>query len=56
MTTIALKQNQKLSLRVQTIAAAIAIISAVVLPQIFHLMGAMSGISTALGEIFLPIH
>ncbi len=46
----------RLSFKAQTISAIIAIISAVVLPQIFHVMGAVSGLGTALGETFLPMH
>lgn len=56
MQTIALKQNKKLSFKAQTAAAAIAIVSAVVLPQLFHLMGSISGTGAALGETFLPMH
>ncbi len=33
-----------------------AIVSAVALPQLFHAMGAISGLGTALGEAFLPMH
>lgn len=46
----------RLSAKMQTISAIIAIISAVALPQIFHVMGAVSGLGTALGETFLPMH
>lgn len=45
-----------LSVKVQTIAALIAIISTVAIPQLFHTIGAVSGIGTALGEVFLPMH
>ena len=51
--TLSLK---KLSVKMQTVATVGAIVSAVALPQIFHLMGAMSGLGTSLGEIFLPMH
>lgn len=47
---------KKLSVKTQTIATVCAIASAVALPQIFHIMGAMSGLGTSLGEIFLPMH
>lgn len=48
--------RKKLSLKVQALAGLIAIVSAVALPQLFHLMGAASGLGTALGEAFLPMH
>lgn len=47
---------QKLSVKVQTIAALSAIVSAVALPQVFHGLGAVSGLGTLLGEAFLPMH
>ncbi len=46
----------RLSVKMQTLSAIVAIISAVALPQIFHVMGALSGLGTALGETFLPMH
>lgn len=48
--------KQRLSVKVQTISAILAVISAVALPQIFHVMGAVSGLGTSLGETFLPMH
>lgn len=48
--------KQRLSVKKQTIATISAIIGAVVLPQIFHIMGALSGTGTAVGETFLPMH
>lgn len=48
--------EKKLSVKVQTFAGLIAVISAVALPQLFHVMGAVSGLGTALGETFLPMH
>ena len=50
------KANQKISVGTQALAAVTATVAAVVLPQIFHLLGAMSGLGTALGETFLPMH
>lgn len=44
------------NLKTQTIAAAAAVIGAVAVPQIFHLLGAASGLGTSLGETFLPMH
>lgn len=48
--------SKKLSVKTQVLAGFIAIVSAVALPQLFHLMGAASGLGTALGEAFLPMH
>lgn len=46
----------KLSVKVQTLAALAAIVGAVAVPQIFHALGAVSGLGTSLGEAFLPMH
>ena len=46
----------RLSMKVQTIATLSAIVGAVAVPQIFHLLGVASGLGTALGEAFLPMH
>lgn len=46
----------RLSVKAQTLAALAAIAAAVAVPQIFHLLGAISGLGTALGETFLPMH
>ena len=46
----------RLSFKKQTLAAIAAVAGAVILPQIFHVMGALSGLGTALGEAFLPMH
>ena len=46
----------RLSVKVQTIAAITAIIGAVAVPQLFHVLGAASGLGTSLGETFLPMH
>lgn len=48
--------KSNLSLKTQTLAAILAIIGAVAVPQLFHVMGAVSGLGTALGETFLPMH
>lgn len=57
-TTAVLKNESKprLSLKVQVIATIAAIAGAVILPQVFHLLGAISGLGSALGETFLPMH
>ena len=46
----------RLSVKAQTLATLAAIVGAVVVPQIFHTLGAISGLGTALGETFLPMH
>ena len=58
MSNTVLKRIEKprLTVKVQTLAALAAIVGAVVVPQIFHVMGAVSGLGTALGETFLPMH
>lgn len=45
-----------LSVKTQALATITAILGAVVVPQIFHALGAVSGLGTALGETFLPMH
>ena len=45
-----------LSVKVQTIATLVAIVSAVALPQIVHLIGKATGMGTAFGELLLPMH
>lgn len=49
-------EKPRLSMKVQTLAALAAIAGAVAIPQFFHLLGAASGLGTALGETFLPMH
>lgn len=46
----------RLSVKTQTLAAIAAIVGAVAVPQVFHALGAVSGLGTALGETFLPMH
>ncbi|WP_432651341.1 ECF transporter S component [Huintestinicola sp.] len=46
----------RLSVKAQTLWAVGAVVGAVALPQLFHLMGAVSGLGTKLGEAFLPMH
>ena len=48
--------KKRLSVKAQTLATLAAIIAAVALPQIFHLLGAAFGVGTSLGEILLPMH
>ncbi len=56
MTNSAVISKKSVSVKKQTIVALLAIVSAVVLPQCVHVMGSMSGLGTALGEVFLPMH
>lgn len=58
MSTTILKKAEKsrLSVKTQTLAALTAIVAAVAVPQLFHAVGAVSGLGTALGETFLPMH
>lgn len=48
--------RKKLSVRSQVLGAFAALVSAVALPQLLHVIGAVSGMGTALGETFLPMH
>ena len=49
-------EKPHLSIKVQSMAAIFAIVGAVVVPQFFHLLGAVSGLGTALGETVRPMH
>lgn len=49
-------EKPQLSLKAKTVYAIAAIAGAVVLPQIFHTLGAISGLGTSVGEAFLPMH
>lgn len=42
--------------KTKTIAALLAIIAAVALPQIFHALGMVCDLGSTLGETFLPMH
>lgn len=53
MSTIALK---KTSIKIKTITMGLAIVTAIVLPQIFHAVGVISGTGSLLGTAFLPMH
>jgi len=55
ITTANAFQKSRLSVKAQTLAALAAIASAVAVPQLFHTLGAVSGLGTALGETFLPM-
>ena len=56
MSTKVLQNKKTLSLKAKTIATLVSVVCAVVIPQIFHILGAASGLGTSLGEIFLPMH
>ena len=44
------------SVKAKSITAVLAVISAIALPQVFHVVGAVSGLGSALGASFLPMH
>lgn len=46
----------KLSLSIKAAATVLDIVAAVALPQLFHVIGAVSGQGTMLGVAFLPMH
>lgn len=46
----------RLPLKTQALATLAAVVGAVAVPQLFHVLGAVSGLGTALGETFLPMH
>lgn len=50
------KALNKTSIKNKTLATLIAVISAVVLPQIAHIVGTYAGFGSSVGEIFLPMH
>lgn len=53
MQTFALDRK---SIKVKSLTALAAVILAVALPQVFHAVGAISGMGNALGATFLPMH
>lgn len=57
-TSIALRRTDlpRLSLTTKAFSTVLAIVAAVALPQLFHVIGAVSGQGTALGVAFLPMH
>lgn len=50
------KALPRFSFKVQTLAMLGSLVSAVALPQLFHVVGSVSGLGTALGATFLPMH
>lgn len=56
-TTMSISRTRELpSVKVQALATLAAIIGAVAIPQIFHVVGAICGMGTGLSEAFLPMH
>ncbi|MCR4938800.1 MAG: ECF transporter S component [Treponemataceae bacterium] len=53
---IQLERREPLSIKIQTLATVISIVAAVVVPQFFHWLGAVSGSGTAPGIAFSPMH
>lgn len=53
--TNALQQN-KTAFKTKTLATFLAVLAALALPQIFHVLGVASGLGTNLGTAFLPMH
>ncbi len=48
--------KRSFTVKYRILAGIAAIIGAVALPQLFHAVGAVSGLGTSLGEAFLPMH
>lgn len=42
--------------KTKTLAAGLALIASVTLPQFFHLLGMVSSLGSSIGETFLPMH
>lgn len=51
-----IKNEKELPVTKRILAGALAVLSALVLPEIFHILGLISGLGSSLGEIFLPMH
>lgn len=51
-----LSLSKQTSLKAQSIASLLGIASCVIIPQMFHLIGKISGLGISLGEILLPMH
>ncbi len=56
MITKLFSKTRELSLKKQALAVITAVLAAVALPELFHLLGAYYGAGTSLGEVFLPMH
>lgn len=53
MNTLVLNKSE---VKEKTLYTVLAIVAAVVLPQMVHFIGMISGLGTGVGEIFLPMH
>lgn len=51
-----LTQVKRFSVKIQLVWGILAAASAVLLPQIFHAVGVVSGTGPLLGKVFLPMH
>ena len=51
-----IKAKRYLSVKLQLLVAGFAVVAAVALPQLFHLIGALTGTGTMLGIALLPMH
>lgn len=47
---------EKQTFKIKTLVTVIGIIACIALPQAFHAIGAVSGLGTAFGAAFLPMH
>ena len=56
MKMLSVKYRKNLSVKARVLLALIAMVCAVALPQILHLVGKASGLGSAIGEVFLPMH
>lgn len=56
MTSTLSINKPKLSFGIQAIATGLAIIAAIALPQLLHVLGKMSGLGKGLGVAFCPMH
>ena len=56
MTKTFVLEYRRPSVKVQAMAAAVAVVAAVVLPQIIHVAGGAFGVGSGLGEMLLPMH
>lgn len=56
MTGTLVLSKKPLSIKRQTLATILAIIAAVALPQLFHLLGIATGTGKTLGVLFSPMH
>lgn len=48
--------KSRLSFKAQTVWTVCSLILAVAIPQILHVIGAVSGLGSSLGEVLLPMH